>query len=68
MFKRAWFVIAALWALAFLANGATKVNGIGEGDVMLAFAPAILGWVGWRLLRFVVLGSVRSAPAPRWKP
>jgi len=58
MLKRAFFVFAVLWAGVFLANGATKVNGIGEGDVWLALAPVTIGWLLVRAGRFV-LGTRR---------
>lgn len=70
MLKRALLLLAALWAFAFLANGATKSDGIGRGDVMLAFAPLVIGWLCARGGRFVVTGSpVRpSGPVPYRRP
>lgn len=58
MLKRALLLLAALWAFAFLANGATKSDGIGRGDVMLALAPLVIGWLLRQAGRFVVTGTV----------
>jgi hypothetical protein len=57
--RRGWFLVCAVWALAFLANGSTKVDGIGEGDVWLACAPFACGWLLVRATRFVLTGSPR---------
>jgi hypothetical protein len=56
MLKRAWFVFTLGWALMFLWNGSTKVDGIRPLDVVLAFAPLAI----MRVLRFIVWG-----PKPR---
>jgi hypothetical protein len=57
MLKRAWMLVAAIWALAFFANGSTKASGIGEGDIALAAAPLIFGWLATRAGRFVARGK-----------
>jgi hypothetical protein len=57
MIRRAFYLIAGLWALVFLANGASKLDGIREGDVWLACAPFAIGWLLVRAGRFVVTGS-----------
>jgi len=59
MLKRLWFVIVWGWAMVFLLNCATKIDGIRPLDVVLAFAPIAIMWV----LRFIVVG-----PAPRVSP
>jgi hypothetical protein len=60
MLKRAWFPIAALWALVFLGNGATKARGIGAGDI--ALAPLVAGWLLLYATRFIATGSFRRYP------
>jgi hypothetical protein len=60
MLKRLGWVLAGVWAAVFLANGATKVDGIGRGDVMLAAAPLAIGWLLLQAGRFVVTGSLKA--------
>jgi hypothetical protein len=57
MLKRAWFLIAALWALVFLWNGSTRDAAMKSGDIALALAPLIIGWLLVPAARFVVTGS-----------
>lgn len=59
MLKRAGLLIAGVWAVVFLANGASKARGIAEGDVWLALAPFAIGWLMVRAGRFVATGSIR---------
>jgi hypothetical protein len=63
--KRAWFLIAGLWALVFLANGATKAHGVGLGDVLLAIAPLAIGFLLLIAVRFVATGSVVTGTVKR---
>jgi hypothetical protein len=57
--RRLYLLLSGVWALVFLANGATKEDGVGRGDVLLAIAPAATGWLLIRAGRFVVTGSPR---------
>ena len=56
MLKRAWALLAGMWALVFLWKGSTKIDGIGRGDVMLALAPMLIGWLLLLAVRFVAPG------------
>ena len=56
MVKRGWLVFSAVWAAAFLANGATKAGGIQDFDLFLASLPFVVGWSLWRALRYVISG------------
>jgi hypothetical protein len=55
--RRLWVLLCCAWAAAFLANGATKVDGIAARDLELAAAPWVIGWLIARAARFVVTGS-----------
>lgn len=55
MVLRAWLLLSALWALAFIANGLTKEH-ITALDYMIALGPLVLGYVALRGLRFIVQG------------
>jgi hypothetical protein len=59
MLKRGWYLIAGVWALLCLWGGANRGDGSGieQKDVILAFAPLVVGWVIARAMRFVVTGS-----------
>ena len=41
MIQRLWILVSLVWAGVFLANGATKVNGIQEGDLLIAVIPPL---------------------------
>ena len=56
MGKRLWFALSMLWAVVFIGNGLTKVDGIQTGDVMLAMAPLIAGQVLIAVALWVVRG------------
>jgi hypothetical protein len=56
MVKRLWFVLSMLWAVVFIGNGLTKVDGLQTGDVMMAVAPLIAGQVLIALALWVVRG------------
>lgn len=60
MLKRAWLLVSIVWALVFLWNGSTKLDGVGDGDVMMAAAPLAIGWLLVKSLRFIATGSFRK--------
>jgi hypothetical protein len=62
MLKRAWFVLAGLWAAVFLGNGSTRLHGIQNWDWLLAFAPLAIGWLVAEAARFIVTGTVTRPP------
>jgi hypothetical protein len=64
MLKRAWYLINGVWALVWLAGASTRADGLLPGDLALAGAPLLLGWLAVCALRFVVTGS----PLPRRGP
>lgn len=65
MIARAWLLLCALWAFAFIGNGATKVDGIQRGDVIIAAAPWVIGFALVQALRFVVTGSFLPPAEPQ---
>lgn len=68
MLKRLWLLIVGLWAAVFLWNGSTRLNGVLPGDVALALAPLIIGWLLVLAARFVVTGTVAKTPqAVPWR-
>lgn len=66
MLKRAWYLIAGVWALFCLGGGSTRVDGLLPGDFALAAAPLVIGWLAACALLFVVTGSPvqRRGPVP----
>lgn len=62
MLKRAWLLIAGVWALVFLAAGTTREHGIKSLDVGIAVAPLIAGWLLARGMRFIVTGTAVKPP------
>lgn len=62
MMKRLFLLLTGIWAFVFIANGLTKENGLGQGDLMLALAPLAVGWLIVRGGRFVVTGSPMKRP------
>jgi hypothetical protein len=56
MGKRLWFALSMLWAVVFIGNGLTKVDGIQTGDVLLTMAPLIAGQVLIAVALWVVRG------------
>lgn len=50
-------VLSLLWALVFIMNGNTKVDGIGQGDWMIALAPLVIGQALGKLGSWVLWGK-----------
>jgi hypothetical protein len=68
MIKRLLYLLSALWALAFVLNGATKVNGAGPLDYAIAIAPFVCVQFLVVATRFVLTGDpFPSTPAKPFK-
>jgi hypothetical protein len=69
MLKRAWLLLSGVWALLVLYGGSTRGEGIMEKDLVLGFAPLVLGWLLARGTRYVVTGTpVKPARAVFRRP
>jgi hypothetical protein len=65
MLKRAWMVLAVLWAVFFLweASGRTEPAAVpGTRVLVVALGPLAVPWLLGMFFRFVITGSFRRSP------
>jgi hypothetical protein len=67
MITRLWFVLSVGWAALFFWNCTTRTVFKFDGvDAILVFGPFLMGLALKLVGRYVMTGSVRPRPGPRY--